>query len=99
MATLHDFGLRGIVVLDGKRTVAVARRWRNHGIWQLRIYDGSWADTMRNEDQKAHYARLGLRPDVWPFLKNVKTRKLALQIMSDLAGAQHGLETNKELVS
>lgn len=84
-ATLHDFGTRGIVVMDGKRTVAVARKWRHHGIWQLRLYDGSWADTMRNEAQIAHYKRLGLPPDVWPFLKNVKTRREALRIMADLA--------------
>jgi hypothetical protein len=84
-ATLHDFGRRGIVVMDGKRTVAVARYYPNHKMWSLRLYDGSWADTMRNEAQIAHYARLGLKPDAAPFLKAVKTHREARRIMADLA--------------
>lgn len=84
-AVLHDFGKRGMVVMDGRRVVAVARKYIHHGVWQLRLYDGSWADTMRNEAQIAHYARIGLRPDIWPFLKSVKTRREALRIMKDLA--------------
>lgn len=84
-ATLHDFGKLGITVMDGKRTVAVAKPIRNHGVWQLRLYDGSWANTMRNEAQKARYARLGLRPDIAPHLTTVKTRREALRVMTDLA--------------
>lgn len=84
-ATLHDFGKRGMVVMDGKRTVAVARYYPSHKRWSLRLYDGSWADTMRNEAQIAHLARLGLKPDSWPFLKTVKTQREARRIMADLA--------------
>jgi hypothetical protein len=88
-ATLHDFGKhpgrRVMVVMDGKRTIAVARYYPNHRVWSLRIYDASWADTMQNEAQKAHYARLGFKPDIWPFLKSVKTRRETLRIMTDLA--------------
>lgn len=87
-ATLHDFrtpGRRVMVVMDGKRTVAVARYYPNHKTWSLRLYDGSWADTMRNETQIAHYARPGLKPDIAPFLKTVKTHREVRRIMSDLA--------------
>lgn len=87
-ATLHDFGKRGITVTDGKRIVAVAKHYQARGLWLLRIYDASWADTMRNHVQAAHYAKFGLPPDIAPHLKTVKTRREALRIMTDISRSQ-----------
>ena len=84
-ATLHDFGMRGIVVTDGKRTVAKAKYYQARRVWLLRIYDASWADTLRNEEQAARYAKLGLRRDIAPHLKTVKTRREALRILTDIS--------------
>lgn len=87
---LHDFGpRRGMTVVAGNIIVAVARYYPNHRIWSLRLYHGSWANTMTNETQAAHYKRLGLRRDVWPFLTTVKTYREARAIFRDLAGMQH----------
>lgn len=90
IATLHDFGKRGIVVMDGKRTVAKGRPVHNRGVWMLTIYDGSWADTMRNTAQAERYARFGLKPNIAPWLKTVKTRREALRILSDMAKSYQG---------
>ncbi len=84
---LHDFGpSHGMTVMQGRRVIATAKKWRSPGAWQLRLYDASWANTMTNEPQKAWYARLGIRPDIAPNLTSVKTYRQAKKIMSDLAG-------------
>jgi hypothetical protein len=82
---LHDFGPRGIVVMKGQRLVAKGRPIRNRGVWQLTIVGASWANTMRNEKQKAHYKRHGLPPDCAPWLTSVPRRRDALCILSDIA--------------
>ena len=42
--TFHDFGLRGMSVMDGNRCVAKARRIPANGCWLLRIYAAERTD-------------------------------------------------------
>ena len=87
---LHDFGpKRGMTVMAKNIVVAVARYYPNRGVWQLRLYHSSWANTMTNESQAANYARQGLRRDIAPNLTSVKTYREARRIFRDLAGEQH----------
>jgi len=87
---LHDFGARhGMTVMQGNVVVASAKYFRNRGAWQLRLYHASWANTMANETQTAHYKRLGLRPDCAPHLTSVKTYREARKIFRELAGQHH----------
>lgn len=81
-----------MVVMDGQRCVAKARRMGSGtgGRWILRVYDASWVDTPTNERQRANFKRLGLRWDVSPWLKSVDTRAQARKELQTLAGLRRG---------
>jgi hypothetical protein len=69
--------------MDGRRVVAKARKF--HRSWLLSLNGASWSDTMTNEAQRAWLAKLGLRPNVSPWLKLVKSRREAKRILADIA--------------
>lgn len=83
MAELHDFGARGMTVMDGRRCVAKGRKV--HGGWLLTLRGMSWSDTMRNERQKAWFDKLGLRCNASPWLKLVKDKSEAREHLNAIA--------------
>lgn len=83
MAELHDFGVKGMVVMDGRRCVAHAKKV--HGGWMLRLHGASWIDTMTNEKQRAWLKKLGLRPNASPFLKLVEKKQSAREHLQAIA--------------
>lgn len=74
--TFHEPVDHAMVVMDGRRWVAKARR-TGAGPWLLSLNAASWADTMTNERQRAWLRKLGLRPNASPWLKAVETKAQA----------------------
>lgn len=83
--TLSEPTNYAMVVVDGKRCVAKARR-KNTGQWMLTLNGASWIDTMTNEKQKEWLKKLGLRPNASPWLKLVETKAQARKELKTLAG-------------
>jgi hypothetical protein len=78
MATLHDHGSRAIVVMDGRRAIAVARNKGYGRGWLLSARGFCWTDPRA----RARNA-FGI---VSPELLLVRTKREALGILTEVAG-------------
>jgi hypothetical protein len=72
--TFHDYR-HGMVVMDGRRCVAVAREIGPNG-WMLRMHGGCWVDPRARTQ--------GLFPGNHPELMNVSTRREARLILKGI---------------
>lgn len=84
MATLHDYSPRGIVVMEGRHRLAVARNKGRGKGWLLKATGFSWTDPRARDTTRNPLA------DKFPYLMLVRTKREAMRILKDIARDQRG---------
>lgn len=78
-----------MVVMDGRRCVAAARRW-GCGQWLMTLHGGCWIDTTTNPRRAEHCKHMRIPVTMFPSIRACRTKAEARRWMLGLAQGRKG---------